>query len=148
MFFERSKTKGGTLGWKKYFFQKSSQINSRIGLKIPQKYFRNKNMFKIGFWPMQPCARSVHALLSRRSACTERSQGCMGQNTFLNMYLFLKYFCGIFKPILELIWELFWKKYFFLPRVPPLVFERSKNIKSAWQGVKTFFSHFFFADIF
>ena len=40
------KTKGGTLGIKKYFFQKNSQINSRIGLKIWQKYFENKNMFK------------------------------------------------------------------------------------------------------
>ena len=56
------KTKGGTLGRKKYFFQKNSQTNLRIGLKIPQKYFRNKNMFKIALYPMQPSARSMHAV--------------------------------------------------------------------------------------
>ena len=121
-FLSVQKPKGRPLEEEKYLFQKSFLIYTRIGLKIPKKYFRNKNMFKIVYWPMQPCARSVHALLSRRSACTERAQGCMDQNTFLNMFLFLKYFCGIFKPILELIWELFWTKYFFLPRVPPLVF--------------------------
>ena len=28
-----------------------------LGLKIPQKNFRNKNMFTNLFWPKQPCAR-------------------------------------------------------------------------------------------
>ena len=32
---DKSTKKGGTLGRKKYFFQISSQIKSRIGLKIP-----------------------------------------------------------------------------------------------------------------
>ena len=35
----------------------------RNRLQNSQKYFRNKNII---FWPMPACARSVHALLSRR----------------------------------------------------------------------------------
>ena len=35
-------------------------------------------MFKKLFWPMQHCARSVHALLSRKPACTERAWGLHG----------------------------------------------------------------------
>ena len=85
LFFECSKTKGGTLGRKKLFFQKCYQISTRIGLKIPKIYFRNKNMFKNLFWPMQPCARSVHASFLLSKPCTERAQGCMGQNTWWNI---------------------------------------------------------------
>ena len=91
-----------------------------------KKYFRNKNMFKIAFWPMQPSARSLHAVHNRCKACTECAEGWMGQNTVLNMFLFLKYFFWIFKPILVHIWELFWKKYFFLPR---LYFWHGSNLK-------------------
>ena len=57
-------------------------------------------MFKNVIWPMQPCERSVHADLLLSKACTERAQGCMGQNPILNMFLFLNYFSGIVKPIL------------------------------------------------
>ena len=64
---------------------------------------------------------AVHQLWT---VCMERAVGCMGQNAILNMFLFLKYFFGFFKPSLVKIWELFWKKYFILPRVPPLVFQR------------------------
>ena len=35
-------------------------------------------MFKIVAWPMQHCACSVHAWLSRRPACTERAWGLHG----------------------------------------------------------------------
>ena len=55
-------------------------------------------MFKIVFWPMQPpCtlrAHSVHAGLLLSKAWAERAQCCMGQNTILNMFLFLKHFLG------------------------------------------------------
>ena len=74
----RWKTKGGTLGIFFYFFQKSSQIWTRIGLKIPKQYFRNKNTFKKLVWPMQHCACSAHALLSRKPACTECAWGSHG----------------------------------------------------------------------
>ena len=55
-FLSAQKPKGGPLEEKKKF-QKSSQINTRIGLKIPNKYFRNKNMFKTVFWTMQPLCK-------------------------------------------------------------------------------------------
>ena len=81
----------------------------------------------------------------------KRAQGCMGQDKFLNMFLFLKYFCGIFKPILELIGEHFWNKYFFLPKVPPLAFcwfvphvftsGRGYNLKT---GISSFHQSFSF----
>ena len=62
---------------KNHFFKKFLRFE-KIGLKIPKKYFRNKNMFNKLFWPMQHCARSVHALLSRKPACTERAWGLHG----------------------------------------------------------------------
>ena len=76
-----------------------------------------RGVFKL-YNPGYKCARSMHAGLLLSKTCTERAQGCMGQNKFVNMFLFLKYLFGIFKPILELLWEIFEKKYFFLPRFP------------------------------
>ena len=106
------------LGRRKKKFKKFSDFY-KTRLKNPNKYFRNNNMSKIAFWPIKPSACSVHAVHNRCKACTERAEGCIGQNAILNMFLFLKYFSGFFKPSLVKIWELFWKEYFFLPRVPP-----------------------------
>ena len=50
--------------------------------------------FKLYFGPCNPNARSVHADLLLSKAWTERAQHCMGQNTILNMFLFLKHFLG------------------------------------------------------
>ena len=74
-----------------------------------------RGVFKL-YNPGYKCARSMHAGLLLSKTCTERAEGCMGQNKFVNMFLFLKYLYGIFKPILELIWELFWKNIFYFVR--------------------------------
>ena len=59
------------------------------------------------------------------ASCTLTSywgaQCSMGQNKILKLFLFLKYFFGIFKPILVQIWEFFWKKYFIIPAICPHV---------------------------
>ena len=55
-----------------------------------------KTCLNIYFGPSNP----VHAGLLLSKTCTERAQGCMGQNTILNIFLFLKYFFRIVKPIL------------------------------------------------
>ena len=44
------KTKGGTLGWKKYFFQKSSQISTRIGSKDQKFFTDSKNIYINWCW--------------------------------------------------------------------------------------------------
>ena len=46
---------------KNIFVQKRSHIFTRVSLKNQKKYFRNKNMFNIVFWSMQPCACSINS---------------------------------------------------------------------------------------
>ena len=49
---------------------------------------------------------------------------CIGQNTVLNMFLFIKYFVGILSLFLFKSENFFETKYLFFPRVPLLVFQR------------------------
>ena len=55
-------------------------------------------MFKKLFWPMQHCARSIHALLSRKPACTERAWGLHGPK-----YSFIRQFYTSFQCYIQLL---------------------------------------------
>ena len=58
-------------------------------------------------------------------ACTARAQSSMRNKWIKNMFRESAKYVLNFKNISSEFWERFWKKYFFHPRVPPLVFSHS-----------------------
>ena len=92
MFFESSKTKGGTL-WRKHIIFKKILIWTRVGLKL----------------------QIIFSKIKKKTATSERAQGCNGENTMLYIFLLWKFYLRYFKNIC-----------FF-----PLIFELLKNRNSA-----------------
>ena len=109
--------RGETIGWKWYFFQKSSQHWMGMFLKL-RNCMLTLNIFFIHLWFIELYARSVHV----SGACLWRAQISMHHKWIKDMFRkSAKYFLN-FKNIFSQFWEHFWKTYFFHPRVPPLVF--------------------------
>ena len=103
-------------------------------------------MYNIVFWPMQHFACSVHAVHLPWTVCTECAQGCMHQNTMFYMFLYLKFYFWILKPIFLKIWQSFWEiKIFFLPSVPTISFSVIlHNLKFLAESTKHSFSKWLF----
>ena len=133
LIFQSSKTKGGTIGWKKIFFQKMSPMLSKIVSNDKKYWAEFRNIYIVWSGPLNGTF-SAHVRYTGRARLYSVMHGActFDSDHFTNdIYIF-----GISTTFL-MIWEYFGqhlghflKKIFFSPKGPPFDFWALKNQKN------------------